>query len=277
MPHRRTRPAHRLLAAVSVLAALLALAACSEPPAEDAEQIAEGTRLTVFAPSTLGDALAELTPEIRRQTGLEPDFHYAPSATLARQIEAAANPDVVVVSGEDTLKPLADAGLLLPDSRRRFLANRLVVVAHPGSDLEIAEARELETAGYTALAVGDPRELPEGIHAKSFLQAVVMPGGHTLWQAVGERIAPAADTGAVLEAVAGDPGTLGILYASDVAGRDDVEVVYEVPEELSPRIRYTAAGVAGGPAGEAAARAFLDVLTSPDAERVFERMGFGGP
>ena len=103
MPHRRTRPAHRLLAAVSVLAALLALAACSEPPAEDAEQIAEGTRLTVFAPSTLGDALAELTPEIRRQTGLEPDFHYAPSATLARQIEAAANPDVVVLA-----EPLAN-------------------------------------------------------------------------------------------------------------------------------------------------------------------------
>ncbi len=276
MPPGRTPPILRpLLLALPLLAALLA--ACSDPPAEDGEEIAEGTRIVVFAPSSLRPALAELAPEIRRQTGLDPDFHFAPSATLARQIEAAANPDVVIVAGESALAPLVDADLLLPDSHHRFLANRLVVIAHPHSDLEIAEARELETAPYSALAVGDPRELPEGIRAKSFLQAVVMPGGHTLWQALGERITPETDTGAVIDAVAGDEATLGIVYASDIHRRDEVRVIYEVPEELSPRIRYIAAGVAGGPAGEAAARAFLDVLRSPSAGRVFQRMGFGGP
>jgi len=89
MARRRIRPLLlTLLLALPALAALLA--SCSDPPAEDTGEIAPGTHLAVFAPPSLGPALTELAPEIRRQTGLDPDFHFAPSATLARQIEAAA-------------------------------------------------------------------------------------------------------------------------------------------------------------------------------------------
>ena len=42
-----------------------------------------------------------------------------------------------------------------------------------------------------------------------------------------------------------------------------------MPADLSPRIRYVAAGLADGPAGEAGARAFLDLLASPPAQRTF--------
>lgn len=276
--HRRDRrPTLAALPAMALLPLLTLLSACADPPPAPQEEIAATTHLTIFAPPSLRTALTELTPLVRQVTGLDPDFHFADSQTLTRQIEVAATPDVLLVSGDEALAPLAAAGRLLPHSRRRFLANRLVVLAHPASDLEIRAARELETATYDRLALGDPREAPDGVDAKSFLQAVVMPGGHTLWQAVGERIDPVADAESVVAAVADDPGTLGIVYASTATGAKGVRVLFDVPAELSPRIRYVAVGLTGGPAGEAAARAFLDLLESPTARRLFERSGFGAP
>ena len=101
-----------------------------------------------------------------------------------------------------------------------------------------------------------------------------MPGGGTLWQAVEARLAPAADARAALAQVAARRDVVGIVYATDARTSGDLRVLFEVPPELAPRITYDAAAVAGGPAGEAAARQLLDLLASPAARAVFARHGF---
>jgi molybdate transport system substrate-binding protein len=234
-------------------------------------------RVTVFAAASLRDVMEELAPLLGEAAGGEVVLNFAGSNVLARQIEASGEADVILSASEEWLDRLEAAGRLVPGSRRAFLSNRLVVVARHDSGVEVAAARDLASAEYRYLSIGDPRGVPAGVYARGFLEAVAMPGGGTLWQAVEERVAPAPDVRAALAQVAARRDVVGIVYATDAHAAGEVKVLFEVPPELAPEIVYGAAAVAGGPAGEAAARAVLDALASSEARAVFSRHGFAAP
>ena len=67
---------------------------------------------------------------------------------------------------------------------------------------------------------------------------------------------------------------VGIVYATDARTSGKVRVLFTVADELTPPITYDAAAIAGGPAGEEAARRVLAALASPAAREVFVRHGF---
>ncbi len=240
-------------------------------------QASEGERLTVFAAASLRDVLSELAPGLGEAAGGEVVLNFAGSNVLARQIEASGQADVLLSASEAWLDRLEAAGRLVPGSRRAFLSNRLVVVARHDSEVEVAAARDLASAEYRYLSIGDPRGVPAGVYARGFLEAVAMPGGGTLWQAVEDRLAPAPDVRAALAQVAARRDVVGIVYATDARTSGEVRVLFEVPPELAPEIVYGAAAVAGGPAGEEAARRVLDALGSAETQAVFARHGFTPP
>lgn len=218
--------------------------------------------MTVFAAASLTDALTEISADYKRDGGNEVRLSFGASGAVARQVQAGAPADVVILADPEWMDRLGAAGRL-GAGRTDLLRNDLVVIAPTGTDDQADPFAAL--AGDDRLAIGDPESVPAGTYARTWLQ------GAGRWEGVKDRLVFAADVRAVRAFVARGEAALGIVYRSDVVGQDDIRVVLEPPASDQPVIAYQAAEVVGG-SGEA--RAFLDYLVTPAASAVFRRHGF---
>ncbi|MCP4657889.1 MAG: molybdate ABC transporter substrate-binding protein [bacterium] len=259
--------------------------ACSGGPATDGEGV------LVFAAASLRDVLTELGEIYVASTGpATPVFNFAGSNVLAQQLLAAPRADLYISANEAWTDRLDEEGLLVDGSRTALLSNRLAVVARHDSPFELERIAELAALEFRFLALADPRGVPAGRYARGFLEGIpsargtlhlspsggtlhLSPSGGTLWDAVEDRVAPAADVRAALALVEAEPAAIGIVYATDARSSDRIRVLYEVADGLSPEIRYSAAILKEAPRPRAAQH-FLDFLTGPVAGEVFERHGF---
>jgi len=230
------------------------------PPARPVE-------LSVYAASSLGDALAAMAPACERATGTRLVFNFAASNLLARQILAAGKADLFLSADEDWMDVVARAGLVDEASRRTLLSNRLVVVGPAGPGPEVEGPGDLARPGFRRLSIAQPEAVPAGRYARAWL----MSAG--VWGRVEDRVVPALDVRAALAAVESGAADAGIVYATDAAISRRVRVLYRVPDGDGPRIRYPVAAMAGGPR-LSASRAVVAWLAGAEAARVFERYGF---
>ena len=124
--------------------------------------------------------------------------------------------------------------------------------------------------GEGRLALGDPTHVPAGMYAEEALRSL------GVWAALEDRLAPAADARAALALVERGEVALGVVYASDAAGSERVDVVAVLAEHLHPTIRYPLAIVAGHGEGQGT-RDLWTCLQSPAVLGVFEHRGFRRP
>lgn len=258
------RPELRRLA---LLAAIPVVAGCSASAGDG-----EKDEVLVFAAASLRDALQELGTAFEAETGTRVAFNFAGSNDLAHQIGAARGMDVFVSASEEWMDTVQSAGRLVPGTRRDLLGNALVVVASERTAWSMEGPCDLASIPFEHLALGDPEAVPAGIYARKWMQETRCGDGRTLWDAVGERVAPAPDVRAALGLILADPDVVGVVYRTDqraFPGR--TRTLWEVAD--GPPIRYAAAQVAEGGAPEAAAR-FLAFLATEEAAEVFRRHGF---
>jgi molybdate transport system substrate-binding protein len=243
----------------SALAALLfgLAAACSPAPKPAAP-------ITVFAAASLTDALGELGTAYEKQTGQEVRLSFAASGQIARQVEAGAPADVVILADEKWMERLAGANRISTDSRLDLLGNRLVLIASPRTRIE-GEPLDWLRRTRGKLVIGDPESVPAGAYARDWLKT------RGQWDGLQSSIVTAADVRAVRGFVARGEARLGVVYRSDATGVDTVRVVLEPPAGEQPKIVYPAAVAAGAPD---ASRSFLRWLRTPEAGAVFRRHGF---
>ena len=236
---------------------LVALAACSPAPLPGREDT-----VTVFAAASLTDALTEIAVDYGRSGGPRVRLSFAASGAVARQVEAGAPADVVILADPVWMDRLAAAGRL---GERRFdlLVNDLVVIAP--AQAAVSEDPFATLPAGSRVAIGDPESVPAGAYARTWLQATGR------WEAVRERLVFAADVRGVRAFVARHEAALGVVYRSDVVGQDEVRIVLEPPPPEQPAILYPAAETADG---GAEGRAFLDHLRTPRAAAIFRRHGF---
>jgi molybdate transport system permease protein len=243
------------------------LAGCRPGPPHDLAGGPAGSTatLTVFAATSLADALSDMTGAFERARGCEVRISFAPSSTLARQIAAGAEGDVFFSAHPKWMDYIEERDLLAGGSRRDLLANRLVCVGKRGSTRPGLSVAEWLAATEGRIAMGDPGHVPAGMYGAQALRAL------GLWEEVAGRLAPCADTRSALRAVElGECGG-GIVYATDAAASDTSTVLAEIDESLHEPVRYSAAMLRGaGPL----AGPFMEFLTSRLARDAFERQGF---
>lgn len=170
---------------------------------------------------------------------------------------------------------IESAGLVVPGTRTTFLSNRLVVIANRDSPPTLRSPEDLATASFEILALGDPKAVPAGQYAKEWLERISI-GDATVWDRVKDRVSPGPDVRAALAMVEAHASTVGIVYRTDVARSQKVRVLYEVPEDSGPKIRYVAAALAGR-AQEADAKRFIAFLSGREARERFAKEGFVVP
>lgn len=194
-------------------------------------------------------------------------FNFSGSGLLARQIEAGAPADLFFSADEAKMDALEKQGLIVRQTRRSRLSNRLVVVTTVEHPFPLGSPKDLVTPKVKRLVLGDPKTVPAGTYAKEYLSQL------GLWSGVEKKVVPCESVRAVLAAVESGNVEAGLVYRTDAAMSRKVKVAYEVPVTDGPKISYPVAVVKGAKHPAAAAK-FLEHLTGPEAGAIFLRRGF---
>lgn len=258
---RMPQPVVRAALALA-LTALLAVAACG--PDNEADHI------VVLAAASLTEVLGEIGAGFEESAGIHVSFSYGGSDTLAGQVRKGAPADAVIFAGAGPLDGLEAAGLTRAGSRRDVAANRLVVIFRAGSGVKLSSLDELATRHSGKVAIADPQLAPAGRYARSALETA------GIWEQLESRVIPGLDVRNAAAAVTAGNAQFGIVYETDAAAVEGVEVALVVPSGLYPPIVYPAA-VVGASKRPTAAAAFLEYLGAADARTAFARHGFRPP
>ena len=225
--------------------------------------------LLVFAAASLKNAAEDIGKAYEATGAGKVTYSFAASSDLAKQIENGA-PAVIFISADTKwMDYLADRKLIVTDSRRDLLGNRLVLIAPSDSTMSVklAEGAPLaQSLGGGKLAMADPDSVPAGRYGKASLDKL------KLWSSVESSVVRAKDVRATLAFVERGEAAAGVVYATDAMVSKKVRIVDEFPEASHPKIVYPIALIAGK--DDASAHAFYDYLNGPKARGVFLDYGF---
>ncbi|MBF9032790.1 molybdate ABC transporter substrate-binding protein [Rhodobacterales bacterium HKCCE2091] len=219
--------------------------------------------VVVFAAASLGGALDEAAAAWDGEVTIS----YAGSATLARQVEAGAPADVILLANADWMDHLAATGAIDTGSRRDLLGNALVLVGPEGTAPAPDIAAALAALDPDArVATGFLDSVPAGIYARQSLDAA------ELLDTFLPRIVQVENVRLALALAARNDVAAAFVYRSDAMAEPRVAVIAEVPAENHDPITYPAAITARS--GNPDAAAFLDHLSGDAAAEIFARHGF---
>lgn len=250
----------KLRAMIAVAAALCLLAG----PAAMAEAVVE---LNVFAAASLTESLnqiAELYKAVQPDVTLT--FNFDSSGTLQTQIESGAQADVFLSAAEKQMDALAGGGYLLDDTRADLLNNKAVLIVPEGSALGLKSFDDVAGDSVKLVALGNS-DVPVGQYAQDVFTAL------GIWDKVSAKASLGANVKEVLSQVQSGAVDCGVVYLTDAATAKGVTVVAEAPEGSHKPVVYPGA-VLKASANADAAKAFLAYLTTPDAVKVFQSVGF---
>lgn len=230
----------------------------------------QAAEVTVFAAASLKTALDEIAVGWQAESGNKAVLSYGGSSALAKQIMQGAPADVFISAAPEWMDAVAEAGLIVPDSRVDLLGNTLVLIAHGPGVPPVTLDASTDLAGMLAdgrLSMAMVGSVPAGQYGKEALASL------GLWDSVKDSLAQSDNVRAALKLVALGEAPLGLVYASDaIADAASVSVIATFPKGSHRPIIYPAAAIAGG--GKPEALGFLDYLSSPAARVVFEAQGF---
>ncbi|MEM9224221.1 MAG: molybdate ABC transporter substrate-binding protein [Pseudomonadota bacterium] len=223
--------------------------------------------MTVFAAASLRGPLDDAL----EAWGGEARVSYAGSSALARQIMVGAPADLFVSASVAWMDEVERAGLILDDTRRDFLGNRLVLVGPSGDSAGPIEPLTgndvLAIVGPARVATALVDAVPAGIYAKAALSSL------GIWDEVAGQIVETDNVRSALALVSRSEAPFGLVYATDARFAPELSVRGVFAPESHGSIVYPAAVVAAG-AEHDAARALLTFLSGAEAAKIFADAGF---
>lgn len=248
-----------IIGLVSLVLVMLILPGCSKPaPVE----------LNVSAALSLTDVLKEIN---NLYTQENPDVtitpNFASSGTLQKQIEQGAPADVFLSAGAKQMQALQDGSLIVNETRKNLLNNKIVLVVPANSVLNITSFMDLLNDNVEKIAIGDPAFVPAGDYGKQALEKL------GIWEQVQSKLILCTDVRQVLSYVEGGNVEAGIVYSTDAAISTSVTIVANAPDEVNSKIVYPVAVIKASKNIEAA-KAYIDFLLSSEVKSIFEQYGF---
>ncbi|PLC06305.1 molybdate ABC transporter substrate-binding protein [Variovorax sp. RO1] len=245
----------RLLSLVLVLALPLAAAA---------------QQITVSAAASLTDAFKEIGPKFEAaKAGSTVRFNFAASGVLLQQIGQGAPVDVFASADQDTMNRGADQKLIDTATRKDFVTNSLVLVEPAQGAVGLKSLQDLSGASVKRIAVGKTATVPVGRYTKQVLDNA------KLWTVLEPKFVQADSVRQVLDYVSRGEVEAGFVYRTDAAVAGDKVKVAFTPTGHTP-VTYPIAVVAES-RQRALAGDFIAFLSTPAAQEVLTRYGFGKP
>ena len=243
--------------ALVVLSAVLSLAASAQP-------------ITVAAAASLTDAFKAIGPMFEAaRPGVRVRFNFAASGVLIQQIVQGAPVDVFVSADPETMDRGVEQKVIDAGTRRAFAANTVVLIVPGTGAPAIAALADLQRPAVRRIAIGKTATVPVGRYTRQVLDAA------GLWSALQPKLVQADSVRQVLDYVARGEAEAGFVYRTDAAVMADKVKVVLVAEGHAP-VRYPAAVVSDS-RHRAVAKDFVDYLSTPPAQEMLARHGFGKP
>jgi molybdate transport system substrate-binding protein len=226
--------------------------------------------ILVSAAISLKEAFEEIGSLYEKQTGIRARFNFGASGLLQKQIEMGAPVDVFASAGEKQMDDLQTKGLIIPETRRDFAGNALVLIAPAHPQIALRSFAELARPEIGRVAIGNPKTVPAGQYAEEALRNL------RLWDAMQPRLILAENVRQVLDYVTRGEVDAGIVYASDMAGAHEGTVIAaQAPKGSYSPIEYPMAVVKQTGQGWNARR-FIDLALSSTGQTVLKKYGFLG-
>ena len=232
---------------------------------------AADNNITVFAASSLTNALNDIAAKYQQETGVKTTLSFASSSALARQVALGAPANIYLSANEKWMDYVEQQSAVIDNSRVDVLKNSLVMVAptdYPQNNISLSASWDLSKAlEGTRLAVGNPDNVPAGRYAKQSLEFM------HLWKQAEPLLARANNVRSALVLVERGEAKLGIVYKTDAEISKKVKIVATFPEDSHKPITYPMALVKGN--DTPAAKAFYQYLQHDEAKAIFKQYGFG--
>ena len=229
----------------------------------------QNPQLTISAAASLKDSLTEITrlySQGKAKSTIRNNF--ASSGALQQQIENGAPVDVFFAAANKQMDELEKKNLILINTRRNLLSNRLVLIVPTlANSKEFANLENLTNLDIQRIAIGDPRSVPVGQYSE---QALKKSG---VWEQIQSKLVFGNNVRQVLQFVESGNAQAGIVYATDAKTSNKVKIVQTINAELHEPIVYPIA-VLQKSENQATAKAYLQFLISEPAKLIFEKYGF---
>ena len=224
--------------------------------------------LTVSAAASLKDALGEIQKLYKAEkpnTSLA--INFGGSGALQQQIEQGAPVDVFFSAAKSNMTALKDKNLLDNDTVKNLLNNTLVMVVPSDSKLKLDSFEDAAGSSVGKIALGEPSTVPAGKYAQQVFTY------YKILDKVTAKAVFGKDVKEVLTWVESGNVDAGVVYSTDAKVSTKVKVVATAPEATHDQIVYPAA-VVKSTDHSAAAKDFLNFLSSDAAKAVFVKYGF---
>ncbi len=233
-----------------VLALTLTSAGCSastdagaQPESSAPENSGE---LMVSTAGTLSDAFTEIAEEFEAQTGVHVTLNVAASGVLQKQIEEGAPVDVFASASPTQIDALVTGGFVSVEDAATFASNSVALITLPGDPLDMSDLGGLSLA--RVLTTGNPKTAPHGTRAFEVLESLGVRGE------LESRFVFAENAAQTVDYVARGEADAGLVFTTEVLGRDDVEIIDTAPAAMHKPIHYVIAPVLAAEQPELAAK-----------------------
>ena len=274
----------KFLVLTLALSMALALCACGSKPAESsaaasAETSAAPVTLNVFAAASMTETLNEIIAQYKT---VAPNVTITPtydsSGTLYTQIKEGADCDLFISAAQKQMNQLdgslkADTDknpdcldLIDTATRKNILENKVVLVVPKDNPANIKSFKDLANAKLIALGNSD---VPVGSYSLEILQSLGLD--IKALEAAG-KVSYGSNVKEVTTQVTQGSVDCGIVYATD-AYSAGLTVVDTATKDMCKQVVYPAAVLKASKNADAA-KAFLSYLTTDEAMKVFEKVGF---
>ena len=187
------------------------------------------------------------------------------------QIRSGAPFDALLSADDETPLRLEREKLAVPGTRFTYAIGRLVLWS-AAPDRVDADGNVLKQASFKRLAIANPKLAPYGAAAQQVLEKL------SLWPTLQGRLVLGENIAQTYQFVASGNAELGFVALSQVqeAGKPGPGSRWLVPQALYDPIRQDAVLLARG-SGNAAAKALLEFLRTPQAREAIRAAGYALP
>jgi molybdate transport system substrate-binding protein len=236
---------------------------------KEAKAVAE-QELIVSAAASLTNAFQEVGQKFASTNpGIKVIPNFAASGALLQQIEKGAPVDVFASADQKTMDQANEKKLILPETRKNFVSNALVLILPADTKVPIKTPQDLAAKEVTKVALGNPDTVPAGRYTQEALK------NEGLWEKLSPKFIPADSVRQVLDYVSRGEVDAGFVFATDAAvAKEKVQVVATLAKHKP--ILYPVAVVAATQKKDLAQR-FIAFVLSKEGQEILSKYGFGKP
>ena len=225
--------------------------------------------LLVAAAASMQTVLQEITPLYQQSTAnIQVNYNFGSSGSLQHQIEQGAPIDVFISAATTQMNTLQQENLLVPNTRKNLLTNRLVLITPTTATLKLTDFSQLVQPQIQRIAIGEPNSVPAGQYATEIFKTL------NILDRVKSKLVLGNSVRAVLASVETGDADAGIVYISDAKTSDRVVISAIADERLHPPIVYPIA-IFKSSKLLTSAQNYLNFLQTNQARTIFKKYGFG--